>query len=170
MLDVFSQRRSEIGSQVKALISVRGPRTAHQKLTLNSLLKEADDLEIGVADEHERRKSAAFSKWLREGKMLGSEDRKLLHEVSTRDMTEVGLGAGTATGAGVFVPIGFERSVVSAMKDYSPLLALANVVDVASGRNHAYPNDDDAATSFGELLGEGQQASVADRAGDSVEL
>ena len=72
------------------------------------------------------------------------------------------MGTGAATGAGVFVPVGFERGVISAMKDMSPLLALANVVDAPDGRNHPYPSDDDVANS-GELLGEGQQASVGGR-------
>src|SRR5579863_8511602 len=105
MLDIYTERRQQIAAQVRNLINVRGPRTAAQKLTLANLLKESDEIEIGITDEHEKRQSAAFSMWLRGGgNAIQTDQRKLLREVQTRDMQEVGLASGSASGAGVFVP------------------------------------------------------------------
>jgi HK97 family phage major capsid protein len=165
MLDVHIARRSEIANQVRALISVRGPRTSFQKSQMDSLLREVEEIEDSIASEYERRQSAAFSAWLRQGKMLDPENKRLLSEIQTRDMIEQGLGIGTAGGPGVFVPVGYEKAVVSSMKSYSKILNLCNLVE-ADNRPHPYPLDNEGA-SIGELLGEGQQASIGDVASPS---
>lgn len=159
MLDVHLQRRQQIAHQVQALIAVRGPRTAGQKLALSNLLREADELESDIENEHQKRQSQAFNNWLIAGDNCSADDKRLLRE--RRDMVEAGLATGQATGAGVLVPVGFEHAVASAMKDYSPLLAICSLADAPNGRPHPFPLDADASVT-GELLGEGQQASLAD--------
>ena len=159
-LDAFSIRRQTIGNQVKEILATRGPLPEFKKQSLSALLAEAEGLEAPINTEHEKRQDAAFNRFLRAGKdQLASEDRRLLREA--RDMTEAGLPTGVATGPGIMVPVGFERAVVSAMRDYSDLLKIANVVAVDNGRPHPYPADLDEALS-GELLPEGQQATTAD--------
>jgi hypothetical protein len=78
MLDVHIARRSEIANQVRALISVKGPRTSFQKSQMDSLLREADELESNIHDETERRRLGSFERFLR----TGHEDRSLLSHSS----------------------------------------------------------------------------------------
>src|ERR1700683_228247 len=119
-LDAFSIRRQTIGNQVKEILATRGPLPEFKKQSLSALLAEAEGLEAPINTEHEKRQDAAFNRFLRAGKdQLASEDRRLLREA--RDMTEAGLPTGVATGPGIMVPVGFERAVVSDMRDYSAL-------------------------------------------------
>jgi HK97 family phage major capsid protein len=159
-VDVFSQRRMNVANQLRDILASRGPLPAYKKEVLRGLVEEAESLESGIKIEHEKREDVAFSKYLRAGKdQLSAEDKRLIREA--RDMTEAGLATGIATGPGILVPVGFERAVVSAMRDFSPLLQIANVVPVDNGRPHPYPADLDEALS-GELLPEGLQATTAD--------
>ncbi len=93
-------------------------------------------MEASISTEHEKRQKAAFSRYLRFGPgQLQPEDKRLIQEF--RDMSESGLATGVVAsgndGASL-VPVGFERSVVSAMKDFSPLLHVANVVSTDNAR------------------------------------
>jgi HK97 family phage major capsid protein len=163
MHDVHVQRRQEIGNQIKALMAIRGPRTAHQKLLVNNLLKEADELEAGIADETERRRLDAFTAFLRSG----HEDRNLLTHSSAhleiRDLGESGMGTGAATGAGALVPVSFSGMVDEAQKLVGPLVdpTIVTFDDTPDGRNLDRPSDNDTSIAA-TLLGENQQTTLED--------
>jgi HK97 family phage major capsid protein len=163
MLDVNIQRRQVIASQVRDLINTRGPRTSQQKATLDSLLREADELEHGIHDEAERRKLDAFGRFLKTGQDESGLLKRSTAHLEIRDMGEAGLGTGVATGAGALVPVEFSRMVDEAMKLLGPLTDSDVVTfdNTDHGRNINRPSDNDTSISA-TLLGEGQQTTMQD--------
>jgi HK97 family phage major capsid protein len=165
MLDIYTQRRQVVAAQIRDLIQVRGPRTANQRATLESLLAEDQELEHGVSSEHEQRRMAALPSWF-QGR-LSDKEATLLPPLSKRDMTEAGLATGAATAGGILaVPLPYNHSVISSMKDYSRLIELATIVPsdtpgANSGANMPFPLDLDA-NMTGELTPENQQRTLGD--------
>jgi len=124
------------------------------------LLKLAEDGIANADAEREKRELAALDKFLRLGRdRLSQEEKKLLREA--RDMGEAGYATGAATGGGILVPVDFNDMVTSAMKDYSPLLSLATIIQSPTGSPRPFPTDQDA-NSSGELQPENVQANLAD--------
>ncbi len=164
MLDLFSQRRQNIGQQVKDILASRGPLPAYKREALDALLREASDLERGIDTETERRKLDAFSQFLR----LGREDTGVIKRVSDsrieiRDLGESGMGTGVATGSGALVPVAFSNMVDEALKQVGPLTdgSVVTFDDTEHGRNLDRPSDNDTSIAA-TIIGEGQQNPMQD--------
>jgi len=120
---------------------------------------------IGPSEEHDREYKRAFNQYLKRGRSeLTMEDRAILrHE--KRDMGVAGEATGVASGAGVFVPVGFVQKIEDALKYFGPFLNGGNgyprIMDTDTGQPLPYPTSNDT-TVTGELIGEGQQVSTQD--------
>jgi HK97 family phage major capsid protein len=161
MLDVFTARRQAIAGQVRDLINVRGPRTASQKAALDSLLREADQLEHGIHDETERRRLDAFNSFLRTGAQSDLLTHSRAH-LEIRDLGEAGLGTGAASGAGALVPLAWS-GVDEAAKLIGPMVD-PNVVTIETtdhGNIIDRASDNDTSISA-TLLAENSQTSMED--------
>lgn len=164
MIGIYTQRRQDISHQIRDLVNVKGPRTASQKLALSNLIKEAEEIEDNITQEHRQRQDNAFSNWLRVGFDVLSHDEKRLLRTERRDMIEAGLPTGAASGGGILVPAGseFEHRVMSAMKYTSSLFDICTVIRTSNGRPKPFALDNDATISGEGPLGEGAQTNMAD--------
>lgn len=131
---------------------------------------EATD-EAAIKEKREKHQKA-FRSYLKFGPgdngvvgTMPAEERSLLREF--RDMGTSGQGAypGITSGAGIFVPVGFTDKIIEALKYYGPMLTggegMPDIMETASGQPLPFPTDNDT-TVTGELIGEGQQVTLAD--------
>lgn len=135
----------------------------------------ADPADKGPKPEEVREKrNKAFNSFLKfgnrsEGGAVGrmsGEDMLTLQEM--RDMgigTTPGAYPGITSGPGIFVPVGFEDAIESALKYYGPMLdggqSMPRIMTTATGQPLPFPTDNDT-TVVGEQVGEGAQVTTGD--------
>jgi HK97 family phage major capsid protein len=171
------QQRERVRNEMNALLASRGALGPHRTDRLESLLKEAASLDRGVAIEQEERYMQAFSTYLRGGRdVMTPQQRSLLRDVNTygapfqsiqrRDVGEVGLGTGFATGPGILVPVSFQDSVISSMRFAGPMLDedVVSIERTSDGRSMPWPSDNDSLNT-GFFVGENQQVLMEDPGG-----
>jgi HK97 family phage major capsid protein len=154
-------QRERIRTEINAILASRGSLGPHRSERLQALLAEASSLDKSVAWETEQRQNAAFNAWLRSGSDAITAEQRSLLRPERRDMSEVGLGTGAATGAGVLVPTGFMAKAVAAMRAFDPIFDLAEIVNTATGRNLPWPQFNDT-TSTGQLVAESIEFTLGD--------
>jgi HK97 family phage major capsid protein len=106
---------------------------------------------------------AAFNSYLRFGPNRMPQEERSLLEKEYRDMGSGGQGAYPGATTGFFVPVGFVRDVIEAMKYTGPFLdsGVCEILDTDTGQVLPYPTDNDISV-IGERISENSQVTVAD--------
>jgi HK97 family phage major capsid protein len=168
----LSERRNMLARTTLQLVNKAGPLTQDERSRLNSVRVEMDRLEDDLRSDARYKHEGAFRSFLRNGMAasiyfpgVSAEERAILHEF--RDLGTAAGGAGiSASGGGIFVPMGFVDKVSSALKYVGPMLDrdFVTVVDTATGQILPFPTDNDT-TATGVQIAENQQTTSGDIAG-----
>jgi len=115
----LADRREMIGRLTLELTQKRGPLNERELLRLRSLQREMDRIEEDILHDQVFKRERAFERSLVvDFASLRPEEKTLITEMrdrEQRDMFAMGAGTGAASGAGVFVPVGFQERITAAL-------------------------------------------------------
>ena len=174
MSPTLAGRRDILLRVINTLIPKNRPLTDSERDSLRNAQAEMAELEIQIRADAISRAKAAFGSWLRCGLQasqwesgITEEERAALSvltrakDLERRDLSAGGQAAFPGSTAGFFVPMEFQKTVISAMKDVGCLLRTSTLILLPFGAPIAFPSDNDTTIS-GERVPENVQTTDVD--------